>query len=662
MNRSSCRCIHIVRTLVAMCALLLLPLRTLAAPISTTDTTVDSASAPSGAKSADQCDTGQFFAEYFAGMALTDSPVFSQCEVDINHDSDIAPWPGNGVRSTQFAARWTGRETFAGGTYVFTATGDDGIRVFLDNVPLIDHWVDQASTTYTVTQPISAGTHIVRVEYYQNCCVAVAHVSWKALAAPTVAITMPTLPLTAKIGDVITYAGTALDPQDGSLPVSGLAWQIIFHDCHGASCVLRPYWHSNGPTGSFTIPDAGDAGYFEFTLTATNHGGLKASASVTVQLQSAQFTLSTVPSGLQVVYGGTTYTTPITLTTVAGAVRTIYAPSPQNDRAFVSWSDGGLAQHNITVGAAPGSYTATFAASGASSAASLLWTTTGAANPLGRPAFVASDGASNVYVVDSLHHRIQKFDANGSPVLIWGTEGSGDGQFFFREQPDHAAGVTVDKAGNVYVADFNNHRIQKFDASGTFLGKWGTQGTGDGQFNFPTGIVTDAQGNVYVADSGNDRIQKFDRTGMFLGKWGRHGTGMGQFWGPNGVTIDSKGNVLVADSTNNRIQQFDANGTFIAAWGSGGAGNGQFNLPFGIAVDSQGRVYVTDNRNGRIQRFDSNGNFLDTLDVGSKVTLAFPAGIAVDSQNNVYVSERNDGRLDKFQLSQAPPLLPQARR
>jgi len=649
----------IVRTLIAVYALLLLPLRTLAAPISTTDNTVGSASAPSGVKSADQCDTGQFFAEYFASMTLSNSPVFSQCEVDINHDSDVAPWPGNGVQTTQFAARWTGRETFAAGTYIFTATGDDGIRVFLDNVPLIDRWVDQASTTYTVTQPISAGTHIVRVEYYQNCCVAAVHVTWKALTAPTAAITTATLPATVKVGDVITYSGTALDAQDGPLPASGFTWQIVFHDCRGTSCVLHPFWHSNGPTGSFTIPDAGDAGFYELVLTATNHGGLKATASATIQLQSAQLTLSTVPSGLRVVYGGTTYTTPATITTVVGALRTIYAPSPQNDRTFVSWSDGGLAQHNIMVGAVSNSYTATFAVS---SAASLLWTTTGAANPLGRPAFVASDSGSNVYVVDSLHHRIQKFDANGKPVLIWGTEGSGDGQFFFREQVDHAAGITVDGVGNVYVADFNNHRIQKFDANGTFLGKWGAQGAGDGQFNFPTGIVTDVQGNVYVADSGNDRIQKFDKTGMYVGKWGRHGTGTGQFWGPNGVTVDGKGNVLVVDSTNNRIQEFDANGTFLAAWGSGGTGNGQFNLPFGIAVDSQGRIYVTDNRNSRIQRFDSNGAFLDTLDVGSRVTLAFPAGIAIDSQNNVYVSERNDGRLNKFQLSQALPVLPQSRR
>jgi len=67
----------------------------------------------------------------------------------------------------------------------------------------------------------------------------------------------------------------------------------------------------------------------------------------------------------------------------------------------------------------------------------------------------------------------------------------------------------VDSSGNVYVADTGNHRIQKFNASGEFLAKWGSEGTGDGQFDCPYGVAVDSNGNVYVADMGNDRIQKF---------------------------------------------------------------------------------------------------------------------------------------------------------
>ena len=81
-------------------------------------------------------------------------------------------------------------------------------------------------------------------------------------------------------------------------------------------------------------------------------------------------------------------------------------------------------------------------------------------------------------------------------------------------------GVAVDSSGNVYVADTNNNRIQKFDSSGTFITKWGSSGTGDGQFEYPTGIAVDSSGNVYVADTDNHRIQKFDSNGTFLTKWG----------------------------------------------------------------------------------------------------------------------------------------------
>ncbi|HOL09915.1 MAG TPA: SBBP repeat-containing protein, partial [Bacillota bacterium] len=68
----------------------------------------------------------------------------------------------------------------------------------------------------------------------------------------------------------------------------------------------------------------------------------------------------------------------------------------------------------------------------------------------------------------------------------------------------------MDSSDNIYVVDLNNHRIQKFNASGEFLTKWGSFGTGDGQFDFPYGVAVDSSGNVYVADTGNHRIQKFN--------------------------------------------------------------------------------------------------------------------------------------------------------
>jgi len=89
--------------------------------------------------------------------------------------------------------------------------------------------------------------------------------------------------------------------------------------------------------------------------------------------------------------------------------------------------------------------------------------------------------------------------------LSWGSEGTGNGQF------NRPYGVAVDSNGNVYVADYGNHRIEKFDSGGGFLTKWGNYGTGDGQFTCPEGVAADSGGNVYVADNYNHRIQKLPR-------------------------------------------------------------------------------------------------------------------------------------------------------
>ena len=91
---------------------------------------------------------------------------------------------------------------------------------------------------------------------------------------------------------------------------------------------------------------------------------------------------------------------------------------------------------------------------------------------------------------------------------------------------------------------------------GAFVTKWGSAGSGNGQFNAPWGVAVDAAGNVYVADVANNRIQRFTGTGAFLTAWGSAGTGNGQFENPRGVTVDAAGNVYVADGDNDRIQKF----------------------------------------------------------------------------------------------------------
>ena len=117
-------------------------------------------------------------------------------------------------------------------------------------------------------------------------------------------------------------------------------------------------------------------------------------------------------------------------------------------------------------------------------------------------------------------------------------------------------GIAIDSSDNIYVADTGNHRIQKFNTSGTFVTKWGTNGTGDGQLDTPWGVSVDGLGDVYVADTNNNRIQKFSPTGTFISSCGTSGTGNGQFSGPQDVGADSTGNFYVADTGNDRVQKF----------------------------------------------------------------------------------------------------------
>ncbi len=227
----------------------------------------------------------------------------------------------------------------------------------------------------------------------------------------------------------------------------------------------------------------------------------------------------------------------------------------------------------------------------------------------------------------------------------FGSSGTGYGQF------QHPIGIAIDSSGNIYVTDFENDRIQKFDANGKFITTWGSEGTGNGQFSHPRGIAIDSSGNVFVADTSNDRIQKFDSNGNFISSFGSSGTGSGQLDAPSGIALfDGDIGIFVSELNNNRIQVFDSDGTSVTTLGSYGTGDYNFHSPNGIAVDSLHNFYVADSANHRIQKFDSNGNFSNTI--GSYGTgygqFDSPTGIAVDSSDNVYVTDTWNNRIQKF--------------
>ena len=290
------------------------------------------------------------------------------------------------------------------------------------------------------------------------------------------------------------------------------------------------------------------------------------------------------------------------------------------------------------------------------------------------PSGIAIDSSGNIYVADFTNHRVQKFNSSGTFLSMFGfgvddgtaafqtctsscqigISGSGDGQFSFPH------GVTIDSSDNLYVAGGNNHRVQKFDSSGTFLSKFGTSGTAEGQFNFPGDIAFDSSGNIYVSDINNYRVQKFNSSGTFLSKFGTSGTGNGQFDRPTDIKIDSSGNLYVADQNNHRVQKLNSSGVYVTKWGSLGTGDGEFNKPTGIAIDSSDNIYVTDLNNNRVQRFTVVGTvatFESTF--GSSGTgdgkFSFPTGIVHDSSKDIYISDNGNHRIQKFSVGPYDP-------
>ena len=255
---------------------------------------------------------------------------------------------------------------------------------------------------------------------------------------------------------------------------------------------------------------------------------------------------------------------------------------------------------------------------------------------------VATDAAGNVYVVDHNNDRIQKFTPSGGFLAEWGAAGSGTVSF------SRPVGIATDKAGNVYVTEQFNSRVLKCTSAGVLLLTWGTHGSGNGQFSTPSGIATDDSGHVYVCDQGNNRIQKFTDTGAFRGQWGSTGSGIGQFLDCVGIATDAAGSVYVCDLGNNRIQKFTSNGSYLMQWGSAGGGPGQFSGPGAIATDPVGYVYVEDINNFRVQRFSNSGIYLAQWGSSGSGDGQFQTGgaVATDGVGNIYVSETS--RIQKF--------------
>ncbi|QTE24336.1 MBG domain-containing protein [Polaribacter cellanae] len=252
------------------------------------------------------------------------------------------------------------------------------------------------------------------------------------------------------------------------------------------------------------------------------------------------------------------------------------------------------------------------------------------------------------------------------------TDGTGtDARFSFPNE------TVVDKNGNIFVADYGNHKIRKIDTNGvvtTFAGS-GTAGNADGvgtaaSFNLPTGIAIDKEGFLYVTGLLSHNIRKISPTGQVttIAGTGASGSNNGlgtsaSFNQPRGIVVDASGNIFVADTQNHMIRKIDQSGQVTTYAGStsngnvdGNGTNASFSQPYGITIDSNGNLYVADYINHRIRKIDINrnvttiaGSSSGNIDAnGTSARFKNPRGITITPNGIIYVSDTYNHSIRKI--------------
>ena len=181
--------------------------------------------------------------------------------------------------------------------------------------------------------------------------------------------------------------------------------------------------------------------------------------------------------------------------------------------------------------------------------------------------------------------------------------------------------LTTRPNDEVVIVDCDSQEVIIFDKDLKLIRTFG-QGSGDSKLNYPVGVAVDHH-VIAVSDYNEHVVKKYSLQGDYLSKFGSHGSGGGQFNKPRGLCFNSKGLLYVVDNGNHRVQVFKENNVFLFKFGSKGHNPGQFQLPRYIAVDSNDQVYVTDWCNdGGISVFSEDGHFIKRINCKKPTAIA----------------------------------------
>jgi sugar lactone lactonase YvrE len=255
------------------------------------------------------------------------------------------------------------------------------------------------------------------------------------------------------------------------------------------------------------------------------------------------------------------------------------------------------------------------------------------------PFGIAIDRDGDIYVTDWGNARVQKFDADGNFIRKWGTPADLPGP----------RGIAVVQ-DLVYVVESSRDRIRRYDTDGAFVDEWGSSGTGDAQFNRPRDIDGSIVSDMIISDTDNHRVQSLGPTGGFEELWGQLGNGDGDFDTPDGVAYGNLGRPYIVDRGNNRVKKYSGGPHLILIFGGPGTGDGEFDAPIGISGGADGTVFVCDTGNNRIQRFTLQGTYLTQFgEAGSgDGQLNQPTDCVVADNGDVYVVDSVNHRVQIF--------------
>lgn len=272
-------------------------------------------------------------------------------------------------------------------------------------------------------------------------------------------------------------------------------------------------------------------------------------------------------------------------------------------------------------------------------------------NPIG-----ITYAAGELYVSDAGNNRIQVFDTTGTFSRQFDGSGSAAGPLL---RPMHLEARIHEEGPGLQVAvpEYGADRIRLFGSEGTVQAVIGTTGTGPGELDAPGGLALGDSGRIYVAEFYNHRVQLLlPGTGQ-VGKWGTGSSGSknGQFTYPTDVTLLEDGSLVVADAYNHRIQRFGPGGTH--QWSlppnttQAGSTATRFNVATAVETGPEGRIYVADFYNHRIKIVSPEGKRLAMF--GEKGTgegqFDRPIDMAFDESGTLYVVDFGNDRIQQFE-------------